>query len=103
VGFEDLTTMAQHYGQTGQPWALGDHDYSGRVDFADLVILAQRYNTSLPVPAPVVAGVLRASSTVVGAAPPTSGVFAQGRVVRLTDLAVTPVRRPVELKRKVRR
>ena len=32
----------------GTTWFAGDFDYSGNVDFNDLVVLAQRYNTVGP-------------------------------------------------------
>jgi hypothetical protein len=43
VDFGDLLTLAQHYGQTGADWAMGDFDYNGSVGFADLLALAQNY------------------------------------------------------------
>lgn len=46
VGFDDLLTLAQNYGQTGTN-ATGDADYNGVVDFDDLLIVAQTYGTSL--------------------------------------------------------
>jgi hypothetical protein len=43
VGFPDLLTLAQHYGQSGQDWAHGDFNYDGSVGFPDLLLLAQHY------------------------------------------------------------
>jgi hypothetical protein len=48
VNFADLVTLAQNYNTSGKTFPQGDFDYNGSVDFADLVMLAQRYNTSLP-------------------------------------------------------
>jgi len=51
VDFNDLVVLAQNYNTTGKTYAQGDFNYDGKVDFNDLVILAQRYNTSLAAPA----------------------------------------------------
>jgi uncharacterized delta-60 repeat protein len=56
VDFQDLVVLAQNYNAAGKAFGEGDFSYNGAVDFADLVILAQRYNTSLPTPAPSVLG-----------------------------------------------
>lgn len=49
VNFDDLLTIAQNYGQTGQTFSGGNvnYDAGGNVDFDDLLLLAQRYGTSL--------------------------------------------------------
>jgi len=47
VNFNDLTLLAQNYNTTGQSWATGDFTGDGNVDFNDLVKLAQNYNASL--------------------------------------------------------
>jgi hypothetical protein len=46
VDFTDLLTLAQHYGQSGATWQQGDFNASGTVDFADLLALAQHYGQS---------------------------------------------------------
>lgn len=46
VNFDDLLTLAQHYGAAGT-FAQGDLNYSGTVDFDDLLMLAQNYGQSL--------------------------------------------------------
>jgi hypothetical protein len=51
VDFNDLVSMAQHYNSGGHTFTQGDFNYDGFVDFNDLVILAQHYNFMLP-PAP---------------------------------------------------
>jgi hypothetical protein len=51
VDFNDLAILAQNYNTTGKKFGQGDFDYDGRVDFNDLAILAQHYNPSLPPPA----------------------------------------------------
>ena len=47
VNFNDLLTLAQHYGQTGRGWSDGDFTGEGTVVFADLLLLAQHYGQSL--------------------------------------------------------
>lgn len=46
VDFTDLLTLAQHYGATGAGWSIGDFNRDGTINFDDLVILAQRYGQS---------------------------------------------------------
>jgi hypothetical protein len=48
VDFADLVVLAQNYNTTDKPFDQGDFNYDQNVDFNDLVILAQRYNTALP-------------------------------------------------------
>jgi hypothetical protein len=62
VDFEDLTVLAQNYNTSGQTFDHGDFNYDGRVDFADLVIVAQRYNTIAPPPLPAPAPVAAATT-----------------------------------------
>jgi hypothetical protein len=47
VDFGDLVILAQNYNRTGG-WAQGDVTADSRVGFEDLVVLAQRYNSTLP-------------------------------------------------------
>jgi len=48
VGFSDLLTLAQNYGQAeGASYATGDINMDGKVDFADLLSLAQNYGQNL--------------------------------------------------------
>jgi hypothetical protein len=47
VNFNDLVILSQNYNTAGKTFAQGDFDYDGSVGFTDLVILSQRYNTSL--------------------------------------------------------
>jgi hypothetical protein len=48
--------LAQNYNTAGRTWATGDFTGDGNTDFNDLVLLAQKYNTSYPAAgAPVVA------------------------------------------------
>lgn len=42
VDFADLLSLAQHYGQSGT-WTGGDFNYDGVVEFGDLLIVAQNY------------------------------------------------------------
>jgi hypothetical protein len=49
VDFEDLVTLAQHYGSTtdsNTPWTDADFNGDNQIDFQDLVALAQHYNLS---------------------------------------------------------
>jgi hypothetical protein len=48
VDFNDLVLLAQNYNTTGRAWSDGDLTGDGTIDFNDLVILAQEYNTTLP-------------------------------------------------------
>jgi hypothetical protein len=50
VDFDDLVILAQNYNTTGKTFATADFNYDTKVDFEDLVLLAQRYNTTLPAP-----------------------------------------------------
>jgi len=47
VDFADLVKLAQHYNSSGS-WTSGDSNYDGTIDFADLVALAQNYGGGLP-------------------------------------------------------
>ena len=47
VDFQDLVALAQNYGGSGKTRAQGDVNGDGNVDFQDLVILAQNYGNSL--------------------------------------------------------
>jgi len=66
VDFNDLVLLAQNYNTPGKRFSTGDFNYDGICDFNDLVLLAQRYNTSLP--APVVAGAAVGAGSVASAA-----------------------------------
>jgi uncharacterized repeat protein (TIGR03803 family) len=47
VDFDDLLTLAQHYGSpTAMSWEQGDFTGDGAVNFDDLLILAQHYGSS---------------------------------------------------------
>lgn len=45
VDFNDLVFLAQNYNGTGKEWYQGDFNFDGTVDFNDLVPLAQNYNS----------------------------------------------------------
>lgn len=47
VGFDDLVTLARHYGQSNVWYEQGDLDFDGRVDFSDLALLARNYEETL--------------------------------------------------------
>jgi len=42
--------LAQNYNTSGKTFEEGDFNFDGDVDFNDLVVLAQRYNTALTAP-----------------------------------------------------
>lgn len=46
VDFSDLLILAQNYGRTNADWTQGDFDADSTVDFNDLLVLAQNYGTS---------------------------------------------------------
>ena len=48
VNFDDLIILAQNYNTTGKEWYTGDFTGEGTVNFDDLIPLAQNYNTALP-------------------------------------------------------
>jgi hypothetical protein len=48
VDFNDLVLLAQNYNTTNTTWFQGDFNYDGLTDFNDLVLMAQSYNTTLP-------------------------------------------------------
>jgi len=43
VDFSDLLILAQHYGMTGASWDEGDFNQDGSVSFADLLLLIAEY------------------------------------------------------------
>lgn len=50
VDFDDLVILAQNYNTSGRSFAQGDANYDGTVDFSDLVLVAQRYQATYPAP-----------------------------------------------------
>jgi hypothetical protein len=64
VGFSDLVTVAQHYGQNNPDltWSTGDFNHDGQVSFADLVTVAQHYGNTLIPPQPAPAAIAPAPS-----------------------------------------
>jgi hypothetical protein len=48
VNFSDLVTVAQNYNTSGKTFFQGDFTGDGNVNFLDLIVIAQRYNLSLP-------------------------------------------------------
>jgi len=47
VDFGDLLALAQNYGKTDAYWFQGDFNYDGKVDFSDLLKLTQNYGKTL--------------------------------------------------------
>jgi len=70
VDFDDLVRLAQHYNMTGRTWADGDFTGDGKVDFNDLVKLAQNYNASVPGTAPASPAPLFTTAFAAAFAPP---------------------------------
>jgi hypothetical protein len=80
VGFADLVTVAQNYGQsTNANWDQGDFNFDGAVGFADLVIIAQNYGRTL---APIISPPPAAASLAIPATTPSTS-------------AATPAKKPV--------
>jgi hypothetical protein len=50
VNFDDLVILAQNYNTSSRTFADGDFNYDGTVNFSDLVVLAQHYNTTFAGP-----------------------------------------------------
>jgi cyclophilin family peptidyl-prolyl cis-trans isomerase len=90
VNFNDLVVLAQNYNTTGKTFAQGDFNYDTKVDFNDLVILAQRYNTTLATPATP----LSASEEVAGVLGADSAKTNDEKVI----FSTTPVRKPAAKK-----
>jgi len=78
MNFSYLVKMAENYGRAGT-FATGDLNGDGAVNFADLVILAQNYNKTLPPPT-ATAAVFAASQVNVAAAPVVQQVRARHTV-----------------------
>jgi hypothetical protein len=53
VDFSDLLALAQHYNATGARWEQGDFTGDGTVGFNDLLALAQNYDGQAAPPAAV--------------------------------------------------
>ena len=47
VGFDDLVTLARHYGKNNADWSIGDFNNDNTVGFDDLVALARHYGQTL--------------------------------------------------------
>lgn len=52
VNFSDLLTLARHYNTTDAQWTDGDFNRDGLVNFSDLLALARHYNQSAPASIP---------------------------------------------------
>lgn len=89
VGFDDLLTLARHYGQEDATYEEGDVNGDGTVDFADLVALARNYGQSLDggPSAGVEPGNFGSNAIAVVPEPHWQGIFA------LTVIATLPRRR----------
>lgn len=55
VDFNDLLTLAQNYGRFYADWSMGDFNADGQVDFNDLLAMAQNYGKSPPTAAAALA------------------------------------------------
>jgi fibronectin type 3 domain-containing protein len=75
VSFEDMLTLVQNYGLTGQTYAQGNlnYDSTGTIGFEDLLIVAQRYGITLD-PPPTQPGQVTAQAL------PFDGSIARARV-----------------------
>ena len=79
--------LAQNYNTRGKTFAQGDFTGDGSVDFNDLVVLAQHYNTSLAAPGGAVAG---GKLALIAAAPMPS----LASVIDALDEPAKPVTKP---------
>jgi len=105
----NLTTgeLFRRVNKNGKAWADGDFNGDGNVDFNDLAMLAQRYNTTLTAPAesarPTSAASTAADSAAVMATriPPTmAGQVEPTREKSKSIFSVTPVVKPISSKAK---
>jgi hypothetical protein len=74
VDFNDLVILAQNYNTSGQTYGQGDLTGDGSVDFNDLVLIAQSYNSALP---PVTAPPALAEAPVIDPVMPTTAFSTQ--------------------------
>jgi hypothetical protein len=93
VEFTDLVVLAQNYGTVKQTFSKGDFNYDGKVDFEDLVMLAQRYGTSLPAPAAGPMGATPATTAAALAPTGTSAGAGTSREKRLL-FSTEPIHHP---------
>ena len=68
VDFADLVLVARNYGKTNATWSEGDFNNDGTVGFDDLVIVARNYGKSVS----LAATAAMFSASIVGAAPSSS-------------------------------
>ena len=88
VDFADLLAVAQDYGRTGATWSLGDFNGDGIVDFADLIALARNYGRT------GAAGAAMAAANVeLGRSVPVPEPLGGAAVAMLVPLALLPHRR----------
>src|SRR5205085_410802 len=96
VDFQDLVAVAQNYAGTGKTFAQGDFDFDGETGFSDLVLIAQKYGTTLTSPtaaasvgAQAVLAPLKSQTPLIKASPakkpappkkPAHPVFAEKRI-----------------------
>ena len=86
VDFNDLVVLAQNYNGTGKTYAQGDFNFDTKVDFADLVLLAQNYNGVIVPPPP--------RAPVPLSAPVASLPSSQSTTERKAIFSTIPVARP---------
>jgi hypothetical protein len=89
VDFNDLVVVAQNYNGTGKTYAQGDFNFDTKVDFADLVLLAQNYNGVIVPPPP--------RAPIPLSAPVASLPSSQSTTERKAIFSTIPVARPKPL------
>lgn len=82
VDFMDLAILGQSYNTPGNSYYQGDLNGDGNVDFLDLAILAQRYNNTLP-PAPTATVAVVAEAALVAAPAPAPAPAAKFSTTRV--------------------
>jgi hypothetical protein len=95
----DFSALATHFNQAGATFSQGNFNYDpdGNVDFNDLVLLAQRYNTVLP-SALVAAGSVAPSASVT--ASPARGKKKEEKAESRTLFSIKPVAKPPAVRAK---
>jgi hypothetical protein len=83
VNFADLLALAKHYNQTGAQWTDGEFTRDGVVNFGDLLLLAKHYNGVTPGAVPGASVDFNADVAAAFAAVPEPGVVGFAGVVGL--------------------
>jgi hypothetical protein len=94
VDFTELVALAQNYNQPSRTFSQGNFNYDGGVDFLDLVMLAQRYGGGLAAAEAVAAAAVRTAGQLTVAGPFATGIRPSTR----PDTATKPLGRPAPVR-----